>query len=145
MRDKQPSINKRNFYRLDDRVQIRVKKLPSPSEQENAAEAGQDNLNEKSHYCQHFTIDISATGAKFASSEPYPEGQHLEIRFLFREFVTPVHVNAVVLRSHRAETARCWQVAVKFFNIDTRDAALIERYIFERQRQMIAEKRVGFL
>lgn len=137
--------NKREFYRLDDRVQIRVKRLSSFPAKDSGDASIESSLSDGNAFTQHFTVDISAKGTKFVSSEPFPEGQYLEIRFLFRDFVSPVHINAVVLRSEKAETAVSWQVAVKFINADSHDTTMIERYIFERQRQLIAEKRVGFL
>jgi len=142
---KNNNINKREFYRLDDRVQIRVKRLSSLPAKDSVNASIESSLSDQNTFTQHFTVDISAMGTKFVSAEPFPEGQYLEIRFLFRDFVAPVHINAVVLRSEKAETAVSWQIAVQFINADSHDTTMIERYIFERQRQLIAEKRVGFL
>ncbi|NLI30159.1 MAG: PilZ domain-containing protein [Nitrospiraceae bacterium] len=144
-RKKTTITNKRDFYRLDDRVQIRVKRLSALPAKDGEDVSIGSSLSDGNAFTQHFTVDISAMGAKFVSSEPFREGQYLEIRFLFRDFVAPVHINAVVLRSEKAETAVSWQIAVKFVNPASHDTTMIERYIFERQRQLIAEKRVGFL
>lgn len=143
---KKDIINKREFFRLDDRVQIRVRKLSSRPALLNGMLPIQNGLSEDREYSEHYTIDISAMGAKFVSSEPFSEGQFIAITFLFKAFVTPVRVNAVILRTDKIEaTTSAWQIAIKFIDPDSHDTNMIERYIFERQRQLIAEKRIGFL
>lgn len=141
----QEPINRRGFFRLDDRIPIIVHRCADVSLSPGApSSVFSDNL--RTECSDHTTIDISAMGIKFFSPVPFTERQMLEITIMFRAFISPVLVKAVVLRSDKIEsTDSGYQIAVTFIEPASQDVAAIERYIFERQRQMIAEKRIGYL
>ncbi len=101
--------NKREFYRLDDRVQIRVKRLSSFP----AKDSGMHQLKA-----------VSPTGMRSPNTSPsisVPRAPSLFHQSLFPKdsiwksdfssgLRSPVHINAVVLRSEKAETAVSWQL-----------------------------------
>ncbi len=137
--------NKREYFRLNERIRINVQQIEKPDKDQHT-----DDLTVKAagKVYEFYTQDISAGGIAFFSEVFFKENSYLEITLIFKETdppFEPVKVNATVLRAEQVENSRFYNITAMFFGIDQRDRCTVERYIFLRQREMIAEKRIGFL
>jgi c-di-GMP-binding flagellar brake protein YcgR len=90
------------------------------------------------------TINISGAGICFESATPYSAGDLLEIRLML-EGVYPgiISLCAKVLRVERCPKYYC--VAVKYECMEEDIRELIVKFVFQRERTLIQEKRVGWL
>ncbi len=137
--------NKREYFRLTERIRINVQRMEKPE----GEQFTDDTIFERvGKIYEFYTQDISAGGMQFYSEVFYKENSYLEIALNFK--VTdppfePVTVKAVVRRAEQIENSRYYNVSVMFVDINQKDRSHIERYIFLRQREMIAEKRIGYL
>jgi len=137
--------NKREFYRLVERIRIDVQLL---KEQKKDQITDEREMEKHGELTEQFTCDISAGGLQFFSHVFYAENSYLDISLNFKKTdpsFDPVTLRARVLRTVQVENSTFFNIAVQYMDIDQRDRALIERYIFLRQREMIAERRIGYL
>jgi len=89
-------------------------------------------------------INISGAGICFESDIPYVLGDIIEMRFMLED-VYP-GIIAVSVEVIRVETgSKNYYIAVKYACIDERIRELIVRFVFQRERIIIKEKRVGWL
>jgi hypothetical protein len=89
-------------------------------------------------------VDISGSGIAYDSDDFYALGDIVELRIMFeKDWGVPLLVYGEVLRvepySHHC------RVSLKYLAMDERTRCIITRFVFERERQIIAEKRVGWL
>ncbi|MGD0281960.1 MAG: PilZ domain-containing protein [Dissulfurispiraceae bacterium] len=137
--------NKREYFRLTERIRINVQRIEKPGEEQFTDDPIVERVGK---IYEFYTQDISAGGLQFYSEVFYRENSYLEITLNFK--VTdppfePVTVKATVRRAEQIENSRYYNVSVMFVDINQKDRSHIERYIFLRQREMIAEKRIGYL
>jgi len=137
--------NKREYFRLHERIRISVRQIEKPDRNQHI-----DALMVKGagKVFKFYSEDISAGGMQFFSEVFFKENSYLEITLTFKETdpsFEPVKVNSVVHRSEQIENSRYHNISVMFVGISPKDRSCIERYIFLRQRDMIAEKRIGYL
>ena len=146
MKHKEAKVkNKREYFRLSERIRINVQQIRK-SEGEQPIE---DSIpEEEGKVYEYYTQDISAGGIKFSSEIFYQENSYLEITLNFNKTdrpFEPIKVNAIVIRAQQIENSRLHNIAVFFEGISQRDRTQIESYILLRQRDIIAEKRIGSL
>jgi len=137
--------NKRDYFRLNERIRISVQQIEKPVRKQHI-----DDLIVKAtgKVYEFFTQDISAGGMQFFSDVFFKENSYLESTLNFKEIdppFEPVRVIAAVIRAEQVENSGYCNISALFKGISQRDRCHIERYIFLRQREMIAEKRIGFL
>ena len=137
--------NKREYFRLGERIRINVKKIKKAEDDQ----LSDDSIaEEEGKVFECYTQDISAGGIKFSSEVFFQESSCLEITLNFNKtdrVFEPIKVNAVVIRAQQIENSRLHNIAVFFEGISQRDRTHIESYILLRQRDIIAEKRIGSL
>jgi len=137
--------NKREYFRLNERLRIEVRKIKSIVKDK---ATGETKIERIGKVAEHFTNDISAGGLQFFSEGHYRDNTRLEITLHFKEtdpHFDPVSVTARIVRAEQVENSRYYNVSVVYINIDSIARSHIERYIFVRQREMIAERRIGYL
>ena len=137
--------NKREYFRLKERIKINVLQIEK-SESNQHIDDSTDKREAK--VFEYYTQDISAGGMKFSSEVLYQEDSHLEITLNFKKTdppFKPIKVKAIVIRAQQIENSRFHEIAVFFEGISDRDRSHLESYILLRQRDMIAEKRIGSL
>lgn len=137
--------NKREYFRLHERIRISVRQIEKPERNQHIDDSVVKGAGKVFKF---YTEDISAGGMQFFSEVSFKENSYLEITLYFKETdppFEPVKVNAVVHRTEQIENSRYHNTSVMFVGISPKDRSCIERYIFLRQRDMIAEKRIGYL
>ncbi len=137
--------NKREYFRLNERIRISVQQIEKPERNQDIDDLP---VNGAGKVFEFYTQNISAGGMQFFSEVLFKENSHLEITLHFKmtdPLFQPVTVNAVVHRSGQVENSRYHHTSVMFAGISPKVRSSIERYIFIRQRDMIAEKRIGYL
>ena len=137
--------NKREYFRLLERLRINVQQIEKPGKNQLI-----DDLivTGAGKVFEFYTQNISAGGMQFFSEVFYSENSYLKITLNFKETdlpFEPVKVKAIVVRAEQVENSLYHNISVMFVGISHRDRSHIERYIFLRQRDMIAEKRIGYL
>jgi c-di-GMP-binding flagellar brake protein YcgR len=137
-------MEKREFFRVDAAVPMSVRQI-------NAAEAsrcscclsGQEfDKNLKNGLFRK--INISGAGIYFENASPYSLDDHLELHLMLGD-VHPgiVILYAKVVRVERGPKNYC--IAVKYEGMDEEMREIILKYVFQRERILIQEKRVGWL
>lgn len=137
--------NKREFFRLNEHLRIEVRAIKNSTDDEII---GDSIFGRTGQLSEHVTIDVSAGGLQFFSNGYYRENMHVEITVYFKDtepYFDPVIVRAIILRSEQVENSQNYNVSAMYVNMNPKDRSQIERYIFVRQREMIAERRIGFL
>jgi c-di-GMP-binding flagellar brake protein YcgR len=137
--------NKREYFRLNERTKIYVKQIEKHERNQHIDDF---RVKRAGRVFEFYTEDISAGGMQFFSEVSFKEDAYLEITINFKKtdpYFEPVKVNAVVLRCEQIENSLYHSVSVMYAGISQRDRSHIESYIFRRQRDMIAEKRIGYL
>ncbi|MGO9013572.1 MAG: PilZ domain-containing protein [Dissulfurispiraceae bacterium] len=137
--------NKREYFRLHERIKISVRQIEKPDRHQHIDDS---IVKRAGKVFEFYTEDISAGGIQFFSEVFFKENSYLEITLYLKETdppFEPVKVNAVVHRSEQIKNSRYHNTSVMFAGISPKDRSCIERYIFLRQRDMIAEKRIGYL
>ena len=137
--------NKREFFRLHERLRIGVKAIKRSEEDKLT---GETKIEKVGGLGEHYTIDISAGGLQFLSRWHYRANTHVEISLYFRRtdpLFEPITVNARILRVEQIENSQNHKVSVMYVDIDKKTASHLEGYIFTRQREILAEKRAGYL
>src|SRR5208283_116409 len=133
--------NKREVFRLNERMLIQVRIIQETAEYELT---GETIAGRTGQVAEHFTEDISGCGLQFFSKLPYRDNMHVEIILFFKNTepkFNPIIVNAKILRAEQVKNRQNYNVSVMFINLNPKDREQIEGYIFARQRQMIAERR----
>ncbi|MFY9397459.1 MAG: PilZ domain-containing protein [Desulfomonilia bacterium] len=88
-------------------------------------------------------VNISASGIRFISSEPFENGDLVEISLIFPMvpllFVRLVG-EVIRVRAVTSQEARRYAVAVRFIQLDTESKDDIIRYLFRRQRELLRKR-----
>ncbi len=137
-------IVNREFYRVDahihllsglvpheERVNICSRTMPETS----AISWEADTLNR---------VDISGAGIAFDSNDFYALGDIVALKIMFKkDWGVPLLVYGEVVRVE--PYSNYCRVALRYTAMDERIRSIIMRFVFERERDIIAEKRVGRL
>ena len=138
------SKSDRNYFRVDallhlisglvpqdERTNIVSKVLPSTSVSSWSAETLK-------------RVDISGAGIAFESDEFYKLGDVVGLIIMFRkDWGEPLLVYGEVVRIEPYR--RYCRVAVKYVAMDERIRSMIVRFVSEREREILAERRIGWL
>ena len=89
-------------------------------------------------------INISGAGICFESDVPYDQGEIIEMRLMLED-VYPGIIGVSVEVNRVEKKSRNYYIAVKYACIDERIRELIVSFVFQRERILIQEKRVGWL
>ncbi|MCL4490653.1 MAG: PilZ domain-containing protein [Nitrospirae bacterium] len=136
--------NSRDFFRVDAHIPF-ISCLVPPDEKENLFS---DILDKDSVPALRKNplkkVDISGSGIAFATVERYAAGDLVEMSMVLERVHDGVLVvHGEVVRSQPA--GGMYKVAVRFVHLDDRIRDLIIRFVFAREREIMAEKRVGWL
>ncbi|HEX8948250.1 MAG TPA: PilZ domain-containing protein [Dissulfurispiraceae bacterium] len=136
--------NSRNFFRVDAYIPI----ICFPVSSEERDNLFSDLLDKDSVPALRKSplkkVDLSGGGISFETPNRYATGDLVEINMVLDK----VHEGVIVVHGEvvRAEPlGGSFMLAVKFISVDERIRDLIIRYVFAREREIIAEKRVGWL
>ncbi len=89
-------------------------------------------------------VDISGAGIAFNSDEFYAVGDIVALKIMFKkDWGTPLLVYGEVVRVE--PYSNYCRIALRYVALDERIRSIIMRFVFERERDIIAEKRVGWL
>ena len=138
------SVHGRNFFRVDAHIHLIVGLVPH-EERANISSRELPSTHVSSWEPETLKrVDISGAGIAFDSEEFYAVGDIIALRIMVKkDWAVPLLVYGEVMRVEPYQ--RYCRVAVKFVALDDRIKSIIMRYVFERQRDIIAEKRVGWL
>ncbi|MBF0559728.1 MAG: PilZ domain-containing protein [Nitrospirae bacterium] len=115
----------------DERANIRSKVLPSTS----VSTWSPETLKR---------VDISGAGIAFESDEFYKLGDIVGLILMFKnDWGEPILVYGEVVRVEPYR--RYCRVALKYVAMDERIRSMIVRFVSEREREIISERRVGWL
>ncbi|MBF0557299.1 MAG: PilZ domain-containing protein [Nitrospirae bacterium] len=137
--------NKREFFRLVERISIDVQLL---KEHPSNGRSGVKEYEKDGKPSEQNTMDMSAGGLQFFSNVYCRENSYVDITLYFKKTDPPfdsLTVRAKVMRTVQVENSQHYNIGVQYVDINQKARTHIERYIFIRQREMIAEKRIGFL
>lgn len=88
-------------------------------------------------------VNISASGIRFISSEPFENGDLMEISLIFPMvpllFVRLVG-EVIRVRAVTSQEAKRYAVAVRFLQVDPESKDDIIRYLFRRQRELLRKR-----
>ncbi len=89
-------------------------------------------------------VDISGAGIAFNSEDFYATGDIVALKMMFKkDWAVPLLVYGEVVRVE--PYLNYCRVALRYVAMDERTRSIIMRFVFERERDIIAEKRVGWL
>ncbi len=145
LRSRTKNKNKREYFRLNEHIKIVVQPIKKPLKDKIT---GETKIEKTGIIAELITSDISADGLQFFSERRYRDNMHVEITLYFKEtnpHFDPLTVTARITRAEQVENSQYQNVSVMYVNINPKDRSHIERYVFIRQREMIAEGRIGFL
>ena len=90
-------------------------------------------------------VDLSGGGVSFDSAERYVQGDIIEIHMVLNK----VHEGALLVYGEAVRVdmigQNLYRVAVRFVSLDERIRNLIIKFVFIREREIIAERRVGWI
>ncbi len=138
------SAHDRSFFRVDAKIHL-VSGLVPHEERANISSKVLPSTPVSSWQPETLKkVDISGAGIAFDSDDFYAVGDVVALKILFKkDWAVPLLVYGEVMRVE--PYTRYCRVAVKFVALDDRIKSVIMRFVFERERDIIAEKRVGWL
>ncbi len=97
---------------------------------------------EKEHARDYFsadeTVNISAAGMRFVSSQEMQLGRIIALRIILPlATLTTINTLGKVVTISDSESEKKYVVSVKFINITEDDKAMITKYVFKRQRELL--------
>jgi hypothetical protein len=135
--------NKRNFFRVDAYIPMASRRTPRElrGRIKSALLAWGEIPFRRDMPLKK--VDISGGGMSFESQEHYLEGEIIEISMLLKTWDGELVVYGEVVRVDQG--SRYYRVAVKFVAIDERVRAVITKFVFLRERELLQEKKAGWL
>ncbi|KAF0185772.1 MAG: type IV pilus assembly protein PilZ [Nitrospirae bacterium] len=137
--------NRRDFFRVFGYVPASVRRLDPAVE---TAHLQSRLLSEADlatwHELKVKKVNLSGRGVFFEAYERYQLGDILEIKLFLEQVQADIilaYGEVVRVENYPNHSG----VAVKFFDIDERVLGIITAYVLHRERELISEKRVGWL
>ena len=136
--------SERKFFRVDAHVHLLCGLVPH-EERANIGSRAMPKTSDVSWEADTLKkVDISGAGIAFDSDDFYALGDIVALKILFKkDWGVPLLVYGEVVRIE--PYLNYCRVALKFVALDERIRSIIMRFVFERERDIIAEKRVGWL
>ncbi|HMK60415.1 MAG TPA: PilZ domain-containing protein [Dissulfurispiraceae bacterium] len=134
----------RAYFRVDADIPMFVRQLKKNDAVNYDCNISGQGFNNamKSKLCRR--MNISGAGICFESETAYAPDDFLEIRFMLEGVHDGlIAISVQVLRVERRQKDYC--IAVKYVSIDEQIRDLIIKFVFQRERILIQEKRVGWL
>ena len=141
---KKDAANGRNFFRVDANVPLVSCLVPSDEKDDLFSEIVSRESVPALSECPLKRIDLSGGGMSFATAERYVKGDIIEISMILEK----VHEGVLIIYGEVVRSEHVggqYMVAVRFISMDDRIRDLIIRFVFAREREIIAEKRIGWL
>ena len=136
------SVN-REFFRVDAQIHLLSGLVPH-DERSNICSRTMPNIPSSSWADTLKTVDISGAGIAFDSNDFYGIGDIVALKIMFkRDGGVPLLVYGEVVRVE--PYLNYCRVALRYVAMDERTRSIIMRFVFEREREIIAERRVGWL
>ncbi len=137
--------NRRDFFRVFGYVPTSIRCLPPDVDRDSLhsrllAEADLATW----HELKVKKVNVSGMGIFFESYERYHVGEILEIKLFLEQVLADIIVaygEVVRVENYLNHSG----VALKFFDMDERVLGIITAYVLHRERELISEKRVGWL
>lgn len=138
------SKSDRNYFRVDAGIHL-ISGLVPHGERENIASKVLPATSVSSWSPETLKrVDISGAGIAFESDEFYNLGDIVGLIIMFKkDWVGPLLVYGEVVRVEPYR--RYCRVALKYVAMDERIRSMIVRFVSEREREILAERRVGWL
>jgi len=96
------------------------------------------------HELQVKKVNVSGKGVFFETTEKYQHGDLLEIKMFLEQILSDmILAYGEVVRVERYP--RHFGVAVEFVGMHQKELSVITAYVLNRERELISEKRVGWL
>ena len=137
--------NRRDFFRVFGYVPASVRRLDP--------EAGPENMQSRLlseadlstwHELKVKKVNLSGKGIFFEAYERYQVGDILEIKLFLEQVQSDIIVaygEVVRVENYPNHSG----VAVRFYDMDEKITGIITAYVLHRERELIAERRVGWL
>ena len=134
----------RNFFRVDAHIHLIVGLVPHEERSNIASKTLPDTPGSSWAADTLKKVDISGAGIAFDSDDFYAVGDIVALKIKFKkDWGVPLLVYGEVMRVE--PYLNYCRVALKYVAMDERTRSIIMRFVFERERDIIAEKRVGWL
>ncbi len=134
----------RRFFRVGAIVPMFVRHLDAEEASHYTCNMGVQGFDKNIKKELLSRINISGAGICFESPTPYSAGDLLEVRFMLEDaYPGIISVCARVLRVESCLKHYC--IAIKYECMDEDIRELIVKFVFQRERTLIQEKRVGWL
>jgi hypothetical protein len=136
--------DKREFFRVNAYIHL-LSGLVLPEERANIGSRTLSETPDSSWTADTLKgVDISGSGIAFDSDDFYALGDIVELKIMLKkDGGVPLLVYGEVVRVE-PHLYYC-RVALKYVDMDERIRGIITQFIFEREREMIAKKKVGWL
>jgi hypothetical protein len=134
----------RQFYRIPATVPFFVRPLALPPGETPRCTSLAEGFEEPLRKKLMRSVNISGAGVYFTADKPFERGQMIEVRMMLE----PVCHGLVILHGQvlRVEPiADGYGIAMNYLGMDDRTRELIAQFVLARERQLIKEKRIGWL
>ncbi|MEW6115526.1 MAG: PilZ domain-containing protein [Nitrospirota bacterium] len=135
--------NKRAYFRVYADIPLKTRFVP-PEKKESCrwhviAHDHRHSLNDKVRK----RVDISGAGIAFETEEHYTLGDIIEIKMHLKTQRGIIVACGEVVRVDTPHRTR--RVALQWISVDEKIRDIITTFVFERERELKAEKRIGWL
>ncbi|MFZ5996478.1 MAG: PilZ domain-containing protein [Nitrospirota bacterium] len=135
--------NKRAYFRVYADIPLKTRLVPSEKRESCRWHVidhdHRHSLNDKSLT----KIDISGAGIAFETEEHYTIGDLIEVKMHLKTQRGIIVACGEVVRVETPHRTR--RIALKWVSVDERIRDIITKFVFERERELKAEKRIGWL
>ncbi len=133
----------REFFRVDAHIHLLSGLVPH-EERSNICSRTMPNTPSSSWADTLKRVDISGAGIAFDSNDFYALGDIVALKIMFmKDWGVPLLVYGEVVRVE--PYLNYCRIALRYVAMDERVRSIIMRFVFERERDIIAEKRAGWL
>lgn len=137
-------MNRREFFRVDAGVPMSVRRMAAEEAARCSCSLSGQTFNDNLKKGLLRKINISGAGICFESPVPYSIGDYLGIRLML-ESVHPGIIDLYVKVVRVERTPKNYCIAVRYECMDEEIREMIVKFVFQRERTLIQEKRVGWL
>ena len=136
--------NNREFFRVDAPIHLLSSLVPHDERASIGSRALPETPDGSWTADTLKRVEISGAGMAFDSDDFYDLGDIVELRIMFeKDWGVPLLVYGEVVRVE-SYSYYC-RVALKYVAMDEKTRCIITRFVFEKERDIIAEKRAGWL
>ncbi len=137
--------NQRGFFRVDAHVPFISRLVPAEDKEDLFSDILSIDSVPALTRAPLKKVDLSGGGVSFDTTEHYVHGDIIEIHMVLNK----VHEGALLVYGEAVRvdmiSRNLYRVAVRFVSLDERIRDLIIKFVFIREREIIAERRVGWI